>query len=167
MALTYEGILFLVPSLQERSDNQRIDEYIGSPLSGARRQLSTNFQQNHIFHPPGLLNQQTVRLVAPIKPQRNWILSRQIKPNKLSSTYVRRKIVPLISQNVNFNIPHHKYKYFGWFKIHEIYPKYSKWFFILIKTIFVLSLTISTPLVKNTCNMEMVDFIFKRYLYIT
>ena len=49
LALSYEAILFLVPSLQEENYNQRIDEGYAFHGNDFRIKPITSFRVNHIF----------------------------------------------------------------------------------------------------------------------
>ena len=111
--MLFESILFLVPSLQERHYNQRIDE--NSEFSGNHigSQPAPHMLATRIFHPPRLPNQQILQLARPIVPNRIMSINYRIKPNKLRLPYIRRKTIPFVNQNLKPNFANLNLRYVG------------------------------------------------------
>ena len=111
--MLFESILFLVPSLQERNYNQRIDDQ--SEFSGNHvvSQPAPHLVATRIFHPPRLPNQQILRLARPIVPNRIMPMNYRIKPNKLRLPYIRRETIPFLNQNLKQNFPFTNLRYVG------------------------------------------------------
>ena len=113
LALSYEAILFLVPSLQEGNYNQRIDEGYVYNGNDFRMKPITNFKVNHMFQSPMPPFKQIYRVPAPVIPTKNMVANYRVHSNKLIVPFGARKIVPLRTQNARFRLPFSKYKYIG------------------------------------------------------
>ena len=113
LALSYEAILFLVPSLQEENYNQRIDEGYAFHGNDFRIKPITNFRVNHIFQSPIPPYKQVFRAPTPVTPIKNIVTNYRLHPIKLFAPFGGRNIVPLRTQNARFRYPFSKYKYIG------------------------------------------------------
>ena len=111
--MLFESILFLVPSLQERNYNQRIDEQGEFSGNHIGSQPAPHLLATRLFHPPRLPNQQILRLARPIVPHRILPINYRIKPNKLRLPYIRRKTIPFVNQNLKSNFPYSNLRYVG------------------------------------------------------
>ena len=111
--MLFESILYLVPSLQQRNYNQRIDENVEISGNHIGSQPAPHLLTTRIFHPPRLPNQQILQLARPIVPNRIMSINYRIKPNKLRLPYIRRKTIPFVNQNLKSNFPYSNLRYLG------------------------------------------------------
>ena len=111
--MSYEAILFLVPSLQEGNYNQRIDEDYVFHGNDYRMKQITNFRLNHMFQLPRPPYKQIFRVPAPVIPSKNMVANYRVYPNKLIVPFNQRKIVSLRNRNSRFQFPFSKFKHIG------------------------------------------------------
>ena len=111
--MLFESILYLVPSLQERNYNQRIDEHVEISGNHIGSQPAPHLLTTRVFHPPRVPNPQILRLPSPIIPHRIMPINYRIKPNKLRLPYIRRKTILFVNQNLKSNFPYSNLRYVG------------------------------------------------------